>query len=195
MGQAAGADFKSIFHRQLRFNQVEGFAAGGLDFSGIRWGKFFTGLFSADPDGCFLLQIFNICIDGCSVLFCKVVPYRYLYFLSIVGKRRGFFNRRRGVHLHIADYPAVRQFDDTVRIIFCKLSVVGYNNDQLFLGQLFQRFQNLPSSIGIQRSGRFVRHNNFRFFHQCPRNCNTLFLSAGQFIGFTVSESLQINLP
>ena len=176
----ASPDLEGVFHGELGFNKMEGRTAGRLDFRRIRGGKFFPGPFPSDADSGICLQIFDICIDGGTVLFCQMISGRYLDFLSVVGKGRCFFCGRCRIYLHVADYPAVRQLNNTVCIIFCKLPVVGHNDDKLFLRQFFERFQHLTSCIGVQCAGRFVRHDDFRLFNQRAGNCYPLLLAAGK---------------
>ena len=49
--------------------------------------------------------------------------------------------------------------------------------------QLFQESQYLPACAGVQSAGRLVSQNDSRTACQCPRDGNTLLLTAGKLVG------------
>ena len=51
------------------------------------------------------------------------------------------------IKLHIAYNVTVRQLYYPVRVLLRELSVVRYDDNQLFLRQLFERIENLTSGI------------------------------------------------
>ena len=95
---------------------------------------------------------------------------------------------------HVGEHLAVLELDDAVAVHFGKLAVVRHHDDQLALGQLFQRFEYLFARVRVESARRFVRHDDLGVFDQRPRDGNALLLPARQGVGLALGKLLQLYL-
>ena len=54
------------------------------------------------------------------------------------------------------------------------------DDDGPALSQRLKRFSHLKLRIGVQGRSRFIEYEDWRIFHKCPRDCESLLLSTGQ---------------
>ena len=95
---------------------------------------------------------------------------------------------------HVGNDPSIGQLHDSVCIALSKIAVVRNNEHQLFLGQIFERIKDLLTRVGIQCTRGLIRHDDLRLLYQRSCNRNSLLLSAGELIRFSLGIVQKVDL-
>ena len=80
------------------------------------------------------------------------------------------------------DDPSVFHKDDPVRYLSCEAHLVGNDDhrDVLFLRELHHDVEYVLNRFRIQCTGRLIEQDDRGLAAECPRNRDSLLLSAGQ---------------
>ena len=90
----------------------------------------------------------NILVYSGTVFLGEVITAGYFYHVSAEAERfLCIIGIISSIKLHIAYNVTVRQLYYPVRVLLRELPVVRYDDNQLFLRQLFERIENLTSGI------------------------------------------------
>ena len=93
-----------------------------------------------------------------------------------------FFCKRN----RIISKRTVKHTDNSCRIFFSKLGIMGNHNNQPILGYFLEYFHYLYTGFGIQCTCRLISQNYIRIIYKRSCNWNTLHLSAGHLAWFLV---------
>ncbi len=106
-----------------------------------------------------------------------------LWFYRVRDDQVGLDDSLRRVGVAVVHHLTVFQPDDTLRLHGDGIVVSDEHHGIALPVQLLQHFQYLTAGVAVQCAGGLVGQNDSRTACQCPRDGNTLLLTAGKLVG------------